>query len=346
MNAGVDPDEAARGYGNARRPQRQPELLGTDTHSFAEAARTAVEHDPVIEGMVMGEGFHLWVGEPGSCKTMAGLQAAGCIQNGDAFLGQRTRPLNVVYVLYEGQTRATGERLERQRAALAFDEPFTILFKPAVQLENDEQFEDLLFTVAAHSPCAVFVDPFRDSHGLDEVSDSAVLIARIRELERAADGPVVMLHHPSQDRKASKAHRVRGHGSLNGKADVTHWFSRADAHSPEVVIQCIKARDFEPPPDMDVTLDAATLTLILRGGDLPMTAKVRVLRILGQRETMSRDALKAALLDKKVGERNANKAISELIKAGEVVSTTAGLRLPTEDEAEQAEAVRLAAMFP
>lgn len=237
--------------------------LAMPADQFVRLALSAPEaRSSVVEGIYPSEGLFVMVGEPGALKTMATLQAAACIANGLDYIGLPSSQWRVVYVLYEGQRIATAERIEAQRAGLGLERSgFDLIWKPPAQLEDEESFADLVYTIEQRAPCFVVIDPYAESHGLDEVKDSGKLLSRLREVERAAAGPVLLLHHPNQDTKASRAHRVRGHGSLVGKAEVVLWMDRPVADVPEVTLSVVKVRDGEAIEPIHVRLNPETLLL-------------------------------------------------------------------------------------
>ena len=228
---------------------------------LAEAAATG-EGVEIVEGLIGDEGLGYFVGEPGSMKTMLTTQLGMCVANGLPFLGRRTIRTPVVYCGFEGATWRMADRLRRQAKGLGLADPgIYVAFKARVALDDPALLTDWAEAIAERAPCLVIVDPFTEAHSLEEVKDASRLLAGLRELQRAARGPLIVLHHPTKATDRSRANRLRGHGSFLGAADLVLWVERPNRQALDINLSSEKARDLEEPFSASLVFDSDTFLL-------------------------------------------------------------------------------------
>jgi len=274
-----------------------------------------------VERLIPARGLVFVVGEPGSYKTSLLFQLALCATEGLPFLGHHVRPdAHVVYIGFEGGRRATKERIRREAQALGIASPgFTIGFQQQFALD-DYTLARLEAQLGAMAPCAVVIDSYAQAHSLDEVGDAPVLLKALHRIGQAAQGPVILAHHPTKASASRRAQRLRGHGSHLGAADVVLFMSR---RGKRVDLSVEKARDF--PDGGRWRLEFDPLTFLLK----PVNVTLRELVEAVVRETgvADRQDLKNHLMERTGKTPQAvNAAIRDAIRDGTIQNDGRSLR--------------------
>ena len=306
--AGATPFEPA--------PPRVRVLTGME---FLALASESDDVQDVVEDFIQEEGLYFHVGDPGTLKTMLALQLGSCVSHGLPFLGMHTVQTNVVYFGFEGTQRSLAQRMRQQLEGLHLDEPgFSVAFKEPVMLDDREALDDWCEAVERHAPCMLIVDPFAETHTSDEVKDGSVLLGGLRRLQRAAGGPLWVLHHPNQDTKSAKLNRVRGHGTYVGAADAVYWQDRPDHLGTKVDISAVKLRDIDGADMRWLEFDPETCLFV------PTSNKLST-RLLAIELVKQAGRIERATLVKRVAtrtgktERGVRAAIDRAEKAGDLV---------------------------
>jgi hypothetical protein len=173
-------------------------------------------------------------GEPKCCKSFLALDMAVSVASGTPCL-RRYRvarqgrvllyaaedALHVVRSRLEGIARAAGVKLE------AID--IQVITASSVRLDQEADRARLAETVAALQPVLLVLDPFVRLHRIDEnvSSEVAPLLAYLRELQRAHDVAVAVVHHAKKGAaKAREGQALRGSSEFHAWGDSNLYLRR------------------------------------------------------------------------------------------------------------------------
>jgi hypothetical protein len=165
-------------------------------------------------------------GAPKCCKSWLGLDLALSVASGSPALGcfavSESGPA-MIY-LAEDALSVTKERLTgicRYRRLRLEDLPIDVITAPSLRLDLDRDRQRLARTVERHRPRLLLLDPFVRLHRIDEnhAGDVSALLGFLRELQRAFDIAVLVVHHA---RKNAAAGVAPGQG-LRGSGDLHAW---------------------------------------------------------------------------------------------------------------------------
>jgi hypothetical protein len=180
----------------------------------------------LVEDLWMERAAAVLGGPPKSGKTWLAVDLALSVASGTAVLDRYSvpRPGPVLFFAAEDSPEHFKERFEgiatRRGVRLNSLDVF-FLDVPRLRLEEEEDQQRLLSTVAAIRPRLLVIDPFVRAHGVDENSASEVsrLLAFLRSLEREQELAILIIHHT---RKAGASSTHPGQG-LRGSSDIQAW---------------------------------------------------------------------------------------------------------------------------
>lgn len=174
-------------------------------------------------------------GEPKCCKSFLALDmavsvAAGvpCLRRypvsrpGRVLLYAAEDALHVVRSRLEGISRAAGVKLE------ALD--VQVITAASVRLDREEDRSRLTETVAQLEPVLLVLDPFVRLHRVDEnaAAEVAPLLAYLRELQRAHDVAVAVVHHAKKGAaKSREGQALRGSSEFHAWGDSNLYMRRS-----------------------------------------------------------------------------------------------------------------------
>ena len=195
-------------------------------------------------------------GLPGAGKTWFALSLAKALVTGQPFLGHYAvpAPVPVLYLIPEVGERAFRSRLETIRLTKAGDRFLCRTMKDGFHSLNQSE---LLAAVKALEPVVVLDSAIRFSTADDENSatDNRQLSNSIFGLLFAGAKGVLGLHHAtkaSKNEKLDLENALRGTGDLGAICDAAWGLQCLDEASLTISVQCIKARDFEMPPQFKI----------------------------------------------------------------------------------------------
>jgi len=213
----------------------------------------------VVEGILPHRGYSLLYGPPNVGKSFLALDLAFAVARGTDFLGHKTTPGHVLYVVAEGVSGFPG----RVRAYVTAHDPKTVgnppvyFFPEAIQLNKDWGGGRLLAAVnALHDiPVLVILDTLHAlSLEADENSskDMGAVISAISPLCQEAGAAVVIVHHT---RKGDNVYR--GHSSLLGDAATAIEVKSKDGI---IGLHCEKQKDAAPFDTLGARLEEIALS--------------------------------------------------------------------------------------
>jgi len=195
---------------------------------FEPAAALAVRPEErrwLVESLWADEAVGIVGGEPKCCKSFLALDLAVAVASGAPCLGRYAvpRPGRVLFYAAEDALHVVRRRFEGIcRAALVdlAQLDVQVITAPALRLDQKDDRERLAETVTALRPRLLVLDPFVRLHRIDEnvSGEVAPLLAYLRELQRAHQLAVVVVHHARKG-----AARVRAGQALRGSSEFHAW---------------------------------------------------------------------------------------------------------------------------
>jgi hypothetical protein len=274
-------------------------------------------------------------GQPKSAKTFLGLDMAASVASGTPCLGhfvvERAGPSLVFLAedsLSEVRSRVADLCLHR---GLDFERlDLHVIAEPSLRLDQSRDRDALWATVEERRPLLTLLDPLVRLHTtLDENNskDVAGLLGFLRELQRAFDTSVVLVHH------TTKKHNNRPGQSLRGSGDLHAWLD-AGAYltwQRDQLMLTLEHRTIAAPDPVDLQLvsqpDGTGAHLKVSGGprspslvDPPLTQRV-VDELLLAEEPLRRGDLRQRL---RVKNSSLGEALAHLENLGLVQRTAGG----------------------
>ncbi len=256
-------------------------------------------------------------GVPKLGKTWLGLDLALSVATSTPCLGRYVvkDPGRALVYLAEDHTSLVRQRLEglcRLRGLDITKVEVDVITAPSLRLDLPRDQERLLETVRQRRPRVVLLDPLVRLHRVDENSagDVSGLLAFLRDLQRACDVAVVLVHHMRKTGGAS-GQSLRGSGDFHAWIDSGCYLRRTregvvlrvehrSAPSPDPILleltsdddgentrlEVVNASDDAPPPAAPIVLrlaDRILDALGAAGGPMTKAALRKALQINNQR---------------------------------------------------------------
>jgi hypothetical protein len=192
----------------------------------AHALRTHPEAQRwLIQGLWAAEAVGIVGGEPKCCKSFLVLDMAVSVASGAPCLRHfaPARTGAVLLVAAEDALHVVRQRLQGIAAAAGADLASLDIFVVTadnVRLDDPDDRQRLLATVAAVQPILLILDPFVRLHRVDEnaASEVAPLLAFLRTVQRRFATAVALVHHA---RKGGAS--VRAGQALRGSSELHAW---------------------------------------------------------------------------------------------------------------------------
>lgn len=198
--------------------------------------------------------------------------------------------------------------------------PIGVITAPSLRLDLPRDQRRLAETVRRHAPRLLLLDPFVRLHRINEnqASDVAAVLGYLRELQRAHDLAVTVVHHTRKNGAAGGGQSLRGSGDFFAWVDtalclhrhhqrlvlsVEHRAAAAPQSSTLVlagtddtlhlaIVAGEPEDDRDPPAAATIDLDTAVLDALGHAGNrgLPRAGLRQALRVRNQRlgETLTR----------------------------------------------------------
>lgn len=191
------------------------------------------EPDPtrrwLIESLWPRAGVGIIGGAPKACKSWLGLDVAVSVASGTPCLD--TFPVTdsggaLVYMAEDAapivKARLAGICRHRDLDLAAL--PIGVITAPSVRLDLPHDQRRLAATVRREAPRLLVLDPFVRLHRINEnqAGDVAAILGYLRELQRAHDLAVVVVHHARKNGGSTT-----GGQSLRGSSDFFAWVDTA-----------------------------------------------------------------------------------------------------------------------
>lgn len=279
------------------------------------------EPDPLVAGLLYGNGEAWVVGKAGHGKSFVALDIAGCVGTGESWQGHDVTQGKVIYVVAEG---ATGMRRRVRAWEQSYGRPMTgVQWLPLAVQVRDPGWFTLIELAQEVRPSLIVLDTqARITVGIEENSaaDMGQFVHRLEQLRGATQACIAVVHHQGRN-----GDHMRGSTALDGAADTVIAVSKDD---DVITVKNTKQKNTEEHEDIELTLspigDSAVLKLASgrAGGDRPAAMKTatRWWNLFGSDQVSATKVIEAEVTTKPTFYRHA----ADLIKAGVVVKEDVG----------------------
>lgn len=191
----------------------------------------------------------LLAGPPKVTKTWFALDLALSVSSATPCLGSFAvdKPGPALLYLAEDSLQDARTRIEglcRHRGIGLHQADLRFITAPALRLDREDDNQRLLATVLSLRPRLLVLDPFVRLHSSDENDSRAVsaILASLRQLQRAGDVAIVLVHHTRKNGRGPQGYALRGSGDLYAWGDAYVYLSRRD----QTLRLCLEHRSHPP----------------------------------------------------------------------------------------------------
>ena len=267
-------------------------------------------------------------GPPKCCKSWFGLDMAVSVASGTPCLDRFPvkQPDPVLIFLAEDALPAVRSRIEAlcaHRHIHVDGLNLYVITASALRLDLGRDQQRLKATLDVLKPRFLLLDPLIRLHRLDENSaaDISNLLGFVRELQRAYDMAVVLVHHTSKKRHAQPGQALRGSSDLHAFGDSNAYLTPRN----DSILLTIEHRSAKPPEPVELKLvssDAAIHLAIAAPANLHNPLPDRIMSLLTNEnhpltQTIMRDRLK-------VNNQRLSQTLNRLDQQGLILRTSAG----------------------
>jgi len=267
-------------------------------------------------------------GPPKCCKSWFGLDMAVSVASGTPCLDRFPvkQPDPVLIFLAEDALPAVRSRIEAlcaHRHIHVDSLNLYVITASALRLDLGRDQQRLKATLDALKPRFLLLDPLIRLHRLDENSaaDISNLLGFVREIQRAYDMAVVIVHHASKKRRAQPGQALRGSSDLHAFGDSNAYLTPRN----DSILLTIEHRSAKPPEPVELKLvssDAAIHLAIAAPANLHNPLPDRIMSLLTNEnqpltQTIMRDRLK-------VNNQRLSQTLNRLDQQGLILRTSAG----------------------
>jgi len=277
-------------------------------------------------------------GAPKQGKTWLGLDLALSVATRTPCLGRFPvrDPGPVLLYLAEDSPGALRHRLAGlcQHRGLDLDRvPVHVITAPGLRLDRERDRERLEATLAQVRPRLLLLDPLVRLHRLDEcrAQEVAELLGSLRDLQRAHDVAIVIVHHLRKNAGGSPGQALRGSGDLHAWIDSGLYLRR---RHDRVVLEA-EHRNAPAPEPLEVQLvsrpDGSATHLEVVAAPQGHEAVERSLedRVLDQLATRDHPSTRRELRDRlRVSNNRLGPVLALLEDRGQLIRGPDGWRLP------------------
>jgi AAA domain len=179
----------------------------------------------LVQGLWSEQAVGILGGEPKCYKSFLALDLAVSVASGAPCLRQFAVHHSGSVLLFpaEDSLAVVRERIEGICSAAGVSLhslPLEVITAPTLRLDTLKDRDRLTKTVQVHQPRLLILDPLTRLHRLDEndASQVAALLSYLRQLQRAFQLAVLVVHHARKD-----ANSVRPGQALRGSSELHGW---------------------------------------------------------------------------------------------------------------------------
>ena len=217
-----------------------------------------------IDGLLAVGGVGAIVAMPGCGKTLLGINLAGCVAEGTAFLGRSVKTGRVVYACPDSP--ASTERRMLALSDRAAKSVFTVTDMGGLSTAVALLRLDIAEAATLGDPVQLLVidtwDSARSHSGGGYAEQDGLIEEAMRELRRLASDcklSVILIHHATRNDNG----RARGSLVFDARCD---WIALAKGDGKSVSLSSIKCRDGEKTDVGSFTIG----TVAINGRDVPV----------------------------------------------------------------------------
>jgi hypothetical protein len=267
-------------------------------------------------------------GPPKCCKSWFGLDMAVSVASGTPCLDRFPvkQPDPVLIFLAEDALPAVRSRIEAlcaHRHIHLDGLNLYVITASSLRLDLGRDQQRLKATLEVLKPRFLLLDPLIRLHRLDENSaaDISNLLGFVREIQRAYDMAVVLVHHASKKRRAQPGQALRGSSDLHAFGDSNAYLTPRN----DSILLTIEHRSAKPPEPVELKLvssDAAIHLAIAAPDNLHNPLPDRIMTLLTNEnkpltQTIMRDRLK-------VNNQRLSQTLNRLDQQGLILRTSGG----------------------
>ena len=270
-------------------------------------------------------------GAPKCAKSWLGLDMALSVASATPCLGRFTIPTPGPALVYLAEdalpsVRARLVALCAHRRVALEGLALYVITAPTLRLDLHADQAALRDTLAALRPRLLVLDPLIRLHRLDENSSSDIsrLLGFLRELQRAFDTAIVLVHHAAKKHRAQPGQALRGSSDLHAFGDSNAYLARRGEH----LILTLEHRSAASPPPIALALvsradgSATHLEPAAGGEDNGLALAERALAALqNSAQPLTRAGLRERL---KVNNQRLGEALAALDQQGAIRRTPQG----------------------
>ena len=179
----------------------------------------------LVEPLWARSGVGILGGAPKCCKSWLALEMALAVASATPCLGAFDvhDPGTVLVYMAEDAAPVVKARLSgicRHRGQDLAELPVHLITAPALRLDRADDQVRLRAAIAKYAPRLLVLDPFVRLHRIDEndAGQVSALLGYLREVQRALDVAVVVVHHARKNGAGTQAGQ-----SLRGSGDFFAW---------------------------------------------------------------------------------------------------------------------------
>lgn len=187
----------------------------------------------LIEHLWLSAGVGILGGAPKVCKTYLAAELSLAVAADSKALGHFNvhRPGPVLFYGAEDSLPAMRERFQGLATARRLDLdslPIYLLDVPALRLDRTADLERLRAAIDQIKPRLLVLDPFVRMARIDENSsaDVSAVLGSLREIQRAHDLAVLLVHHARKSPAANPAQALRGSSDFAAWSDSNLYITR------------------------------------------------------------------------------------------------------------------------
>lgn len=271
-------------------------------------------------------------GAPKCCKSWFGLDMAVSVASGTPCLGRfavEDKGPALVFMA-EDAICAVRSRIDDICGARRIDIQgldLYVITTASLRLDLKEDQNRLKATLDDLRPRLLVLDPLVRMHRLDEnsASDISKLLGFLRELQRAYDCAIALVHHAGKKHRAQPGQTLRGSSDLHAFGDSNTYLARRNKR----LVPTLEHRSAMPPDPMELELTSypdGSRTHLRIVSDDPANEENplshRILRVLNHsQQPMTRTLIRERL---KVNNQRVGQAIAELSQEGLVMRAKNG----------------------
>lgn len=278
-------------------------------------------------------------GEPKCCKSFLALDMAVSVASGAPCLRRYPVPRRGRVLLYAAEdalhvVRSRLEGIARAAGAELATLDIQVITAPSLRLDQEDDRERLAKTVESLKPVLLVLDPFVRLHRIDEnvSAEVAPLLAYLRELQRAHDVAVVVVHHAKKGAgKARDGQALRGSSEFHAWGDSNLYLRRA----ADGLVLAIEQRAAASVSGVPLALVGGTDALALAAVEVatpaaesasgPLSAAERIIRAL---EAAGKPVRLTALRKLcRMRTQSLTAALTALVGDGRITKSAAGYQL-------------------